>query len=156
MSAASYTSIIQEYINQQYKHPKNWANRCDGCNPFIKPPPPCPPPCLPCLPPCLPPCPPPCPVPCGEVCCKKKCCKKKKCSKKRKCCTKKDCLTVVTDDPRNPCERQCITINTCPCPPICCPLPPPPRIPCDPCEKPWAEFWPWSVSSWYTPLGVQP
>lgn len=117
--------------------------------------------CLPCAPICPPPCGPiyqPCGPPCEEIVSiscsdkKKKCCckscKKNKCKKdcKKECCTKP--LQI------NPCcatGNNCIEI--CPCPPPCavpCPVPVPiPTEPCDPCFRPWLQYWPWNVRSWY-------
>lgn len=164
----SYDQLIQNYINVKYTHAPNWADPCEGFDPWACPPPclpPCPPcdpcddPCAPICPPCCDPCPPPCfPCePCYDPCKrrKKKCCRKNKCSKRKKCqkkkCCKKDrCIKVCYDDPCDPCNRCCI--NIAPCPPPCpqpCPVPVPvPVERCDPCTKPWLQYWPGAMRSW--------
>jgi len=49
----SYSSLIQNYINEKYTRPPNWADPCDKCGPFPYLPTPCgpcgvPAPCGPC------------------------------------------------------------------------------------------------------------
>lgn len=142
----AYSTVSHHYVTSKYLRPLNWADPCDPCRPVCLPPPCCPP--VPRKPKCkklyINPC---CygeeyeyKKDCGCGCGGKKQ-KEKDCGcgcggkKQKKYCgcegrkTKQICIST--------CPEKCCKVIKC-CPPE----------PCNPCIKPWCQYWPYSQSSW--------
>lgn len=97
-------------------------------------------------------CPPPCQIaPVLDCdCCVETCCEKKVCCPPKKCCEPVCCETKVCCEPCcRPKKKSCCRPKKkrCECQ-VTVKVDPTPQIPCDTCQYPWAQGYPYYLRSW--------